>query len=274
MNFIYPNGKSRALTFSFDDNQIFDRRLVEIFDKYGMKGTFNINSGTLGNKADSNWDGNEYITSEELNDLYKNHEVAVHGLDHKFLSGLTDPMIINEIMEDRKNLEKLTGRIIKGCAYAFGWHDAHVMTLLKKIGIKYGRGVDDTNFFFPPMDFMDWKPTCHQASPKLMELGDVFLEVPGFIELPVMYVWGHSFEFGRSGDWSQIEAFCEKMSGKDQVWYATNMEICDYITATRSLELSADCKTIYNPTVIDVWLEHNGKKYIVKPGETITLDQK
>lgn len=272
MNFIYPNGKTRALTFSFDDNQIFDRRLVDIFNKYGMRGTFNINSGTLDQGADSNWDGNEYVKSDEMRELYKNHEVAVHGLDHKFLLGLTDSMIINEIMEDRKNLERIMGKLIQGCAYAFGWHNDHVMTLLRQCGIKYSRGVDDTNFFFPPMDFMDWKPTCHQESSRLMELADTFLDVPGFIELPIMYVWGHSFEFGRSGNWDDIEAFCKKMSNIDTIWYATNMEICDYITATRSLQFSANGKMIYNPTLIDVWLTNNDKTYIIKPGETITLE--
>lgn len=272
MEFLYPEGKKQALTMSFDDNQDFDRRLVALFDKYGIKGTFNINSSTLGGTAESNCDGNVYVTAEELNDLYKNHEIAVHGLDHKFILGLTDPMIVNEFLQDRKNLESYTGRIINGCAYAFGWHNEHVMTILKQLGIKYSRGVNDTNNFFPPMDFLDWCPTCHQGSENLMALCDTFLDCPGYIELPLMYVWGHSFEFGRSGDWSQIEKFCEKMSGKDFIWYATNMEICNYIQATRSLETSADCKTIYNPTLITIWFKDNGKEYILKPGQTVKLD--
>ena len=59
----YPGGKSKALTLSYDDGQIFDRRLVEIFNKYNMKGTFHLNSGTLGK------DG--YVTQEEVKEQQK-----------------------------------------------------------------------------------------------------------------------------------------------------------------------------------------------------------
>ena len=40
----YPEGKAKAVTFSYDDWVIQDIRLAEMFDKYGMKGTFNFNS--------------------------------------------------------------------------------------------------------------------------------------------------------------------------------------------------------------------------------------
>ena len=47
MRFVYPQGKAKALTFSYDDAQHYDRELVPIFNKYGMKATFHLNSGTL-----------------------------------------------------------------------------------------------------------------------------------------------------------------------------------------------------------------------------------
>ena len=47
MKFYYPGGKHKALTFSYDDGQIFDIRLAEILRSHGLKGTFNLNSGTL-----------------------------------------------------------------------------------------------------------------------------------------------------------------------------------------------------------------------------------
>ena len=48
MNKIYkafPGGKHKVLTLSYDDGKIQDRRLVKIFNKYGIKATFNLNSG-------------------------------------------------------------------------------------------------------------------------------------------------------------------------------------------------------------------------------------
>ncbi len=37
----------KYLTFSYDDGVTQDIRLIELFNKYGMKATFNINSGLL-----------------------------------------------------------------------------------------------------------------------------------------------------------------------------------------------------------------------------------
>ena len=42
------NGKMKAITFSHDDGVLQDERLIGIFNKYGLKGTFNINSELLG----------------------------------------------------------------------------------------------------------------------------------------------------------------------------------------------------------------------------------
>ena len=41
-------GKKKALTFSYDDGVTQDIRLAELFHKYGMKATFNLNSELLG----------------------------------------------------------------------------------------------------------------------------------------------------------------------------------------------------------------------------------
>jgi hypothetical protein len=157
--------------------------------------------------------------------------------------------------------------MVQGMSYAFGSYSGEIKDILRTLGIKYARTVNSTGGFFPPSDFLEWHPTCHHAS-RLLELGDQFLKIPGYIELPLMYVWGHSFEFGHIGDWSVIETFAEKMSNKVDIWYATNIEIYNYIQATRSLDYSADGKTLYNPTVISVWLKKDEELIVVKPGES------
>ena len=40
----YPEGRAKAVTFSYDDGVVQDKRLAEIFNKYGIKATFNFNS--------------------------------------------------------------------------------------------------------------------------------------------------------------------------------------------------------------------------------------
>ena len=89
MNVAFPEGKKKALTFSYDDGQIFDRRLVHILKKYGLKGTFHLNSGTAGT------DG--YVTREEIPELYEEMEVAGHTVSHPYLSQKQTTEIMAEI---------------------------------------------------------------------------------------------------------------------------------------------------------------------------------
>jgi hypothetical protein len=59
---------------------------------------------------------------------------------------------------------------------------------------------------------------------------------------------GHSFEFARQNNWEVIEDFCKKVSGRDEIWYATNLQIKRYLSAVRSLVYTADETMVYNPT--------------------------
>lgn len=40
-----PKWKEKALTFSYDDGGIFNRRLVKIFNKYGLRAAFHLCGG-------------------------------------------------------------------------------------------------------------------------------------------------------------------------------------------------------------------------------------
>ncbi len=269
MRFEFPNGKRKALTFSYDDGQIFDRKLVEIFNKYGMKATFHLNSGILG--VDRGFEA--FVTREEVAELYKGHEVAVHGVQHKGLTGLSKHQMILELEDDRKALEALTGTMVQGMSYAFGAYNGDVIEVARSLGIKYSRTVNNTNGFFPPADFMAWNPTCHHDG-DLEGLAERFLNMPSWEELPVLYVWGHSYEFGRKNDYSVIEQFAEKLAGKEDTWYATNIEICEYIEATRKQEFSADGLTMKNPTALTVYVSTKEGLIEVKPGECKYLGER
>lgn len=266
MRFSYPNGKRKALTFSYDDGQVFDKQLVEILNRSGMKGTFHLNSGKLGILRAQD----QYVTEQELREVYAGHEVACHGVEHRNLPTITRQQMVMELEEDRKKLESITGEMIQGLSYAFGNYSEEAKEVAASLGIKYARTVNETRNFFPPVDFLEWHPTCHHDS-GLMELAESFLNIAGYYELPVMYVWGHSFEFGWSGDWSVIEAFTEKLAGKEDIWYATNLEICDYIQAVRKQEFSADGSRMKNPTATTVWVQVGSNIIEVKPGETVDV---
>lgn len=262
MRFTYPNGLDKALTFSYDDGRVFDRKLVEIFNRYGVKGTFHLNSGTLGQKTESG----DFVTPQEVKELYQGHEVACHTVTH--LQPLAAPVgqVAREIAEDRKALEKLTGGLVQGLSYPFGRYSPEIIQAARAQGIKYSRTVVSTRDFHVPADFMEWHPTCHHGDPKLMDLGKQFLGFRG-LGMMVMYVWGHSFEFAWTDSWKIIEDFAAYMGGREDLWYCTNMELCQYVEAIRAQEFSADGKLLYNPTAQTVWFETAGKVDSIAPGE-------
>ena len=109
-----------------------------------------------------------------------------------------------------------------------------------------------------------WNPTCHHDDEMLMDLADEFIRMDSVEHPRLFYVWGHTFEFERNHNWDRMDAFMEKISGREDIWYATNGEIFDYVKAYESLEFSADGKRVYNPTKIPVWMEIDGTCYEVR----------
>ena len=55
------------------------------------------------------------------------------------------------------------------------------------------------------------------------------------------------------------------------MWYATNIEIVDYVNALRQIRMSQSLDMAYNPTATDVWLWVNGETVKVPSGETVRL---
>ncbi len=244
MKFLYPYGKEKALTLSYDDGNMPDLRLVDLFNKYGVKATFNLNS----KKSLSEH------TEGELRHIYNGHEVASHGLEHKFPTQLSPQGLHREFALDKAALEKVFRYPVRGAAYAFGDYNEEVKRTLISLGLHYARVCQETQDFFLPKDFLEWTPTCHHNN-HLMELADRFLTLPDWRDLPLFYVWGHSYEFeGEDGiGFPEMEAFLQKISGRDDIYYATNIEIYDYITALKQLEIWDDGKRFYNPTAKTIW---------------------
>lgn len=271
----FPEGRSKTLTFSYDDGVEQDIRLMEILDKHNMKGTFNINSGLYAPEGTVYPEGTVHrrLTESQCAQVYKNHEVALHALTHPFLEQLQIEHCTYEILEDRKNLEKLTGKITRGMAYPFGTHSDAVVDVLKNCGIVYARTTISTNKFDLPKDWLRLPATCHHRVPELMDLAKSFVELDTTNRPSKMfYLWGHAYEFDGANNWHVIEEFTEYMAGReDTIWYATNIEIYDYIKAYEQLQFSVEGTMCTNPTAVKVWFEKDNKIYSVEPGQTIVL---
>lgn len=217
----------KALTFSYDDGIEQDRKLVEIFNKYGMKATFNLNTGIQTPESNFEIEG-VYINrmkQEGLEVLYRGHEIATHGLTHAAPTGMTKEQLDKEFLTDMSNIERIYGTYPVGMAYAYGCVDDEVVKYLKSIGIKYGRTVEASHSFEIPKEPLKLKATCHHDDDMLFELAEKFLKAePKENEQMLFYVWGHSYEFDVNNNWDRIEEFCKMMSGKADIFYGTNRE--------------------------------------------------
>ena len=269
------DGKSKVVTFSYDDGGFQDKRLIEIFNKYGLKGTFNINSGLYMSEETERENAAGKLKLSEAQELYigSGHEVTGHTFKHLFLEQVKDDEVLEEVLKDRKNIQKQFKTFARGMAYPFGSYDDRVIRLLKSAGICYSRTTVSTKNFKLPTEWLALHPTCHHNDPDLMMLAERFVnENPKWKNHNFMfYVWGHSYEFDNNDNWDLMDKLGEYIGNRDDIWYATNIEIYDYVNAYKSLITSVDKKMVYNPTVTDVWFMEEGEIYCVKGGETLYL---
>lgn len=276
----FPGGKFKALTLSYDDGCVLDGKLIQLMKKAGIKGTFNISTNCF-RPDDAPLDPSnayQHMTLEESLKTYDESicEIAIHGYDHLDMSGLDSASVCAQIIDDRRGLEKIFGRQIRGMAYPYGVFNDTIAQIIDLCGIRYSRTVISSENFIMPKSKDEWlrlPATCHHKNPKLMELCDQFLTLPNRRKPQMFYLWGHTYEFNVQNNWHVIEAFFEKMKGHDDIWYATNMEIYQAWEDFQRLEASADGRTIHNPNLRTVWFAtFKGDVHELKPGETITLE--
>ena len=232
------NGKMKALTFSYDDGVDTDRRLAQIFDRYGMKCTFNLNAGKLvtAEAQGSPWKLNpkspwknpdaliNRLPIEEMLESYQNHEVAVHSYTHPHLEQLSREECTAEIAQDIARLTEVFGSAPVGMAYPYGSYSDMVVEVLAEQGMRYARTTRATHSFALQSDLLRFHPTCHHKDEQLMVLAKQFIEAEP-TEPMLFYVWGHSYEFAGDDNWDIIERFCEYIAGKDDIFYGTNAQV-------------------------------------------------
>ncbi len=275
----FPGGKSKAVTLSYDDGVRQDLRFIETINKYGLKCTFNLNSLSMRNG----------VTAEEVKEkmLGNGHEVAVHGLNHRAEGTLRPIEGIKDILDNRLELENTFGIIIRGMAYpdsgityfTNGANYTAIKQYLSELDICYSRTLSgDNDSFELPADWHAWMPTAHHNNPNILNWIDKFVNLNTSPKAycatrrpRLFYIWGHSYEFDTNNNWDLLEEICKKLSGNDDIWYATNMEIYEYVNAYNSLIFSADCSLVRNPSTFDIFMDVDGKLICIKSGETVKI---
>ena len=258
--------KLKAVTFSYDDGVEQDKRLIKILDKYGLKCTFNLNSGFFGMKGGfertifetTAMVSHNKIPMDEIKQVYINHEVASHTVSHPNLRELPDEEIVTQVADDAANLEKITGKKVMGLAYPGGYAPPDPKLYEKLTGCKYiptqadklfqknehrvsdlirnntdlyyGRTTKSTYSFDLQDNLLEFNPTVgHGETEQRLVLAKKFVELKA--DKPQLYyIWGHSYEFDVSEKaWEDFERLCELLSGKDDIFYGTNDEVFKYL---------------------------------------------
>lgn len=226
------NGKKKAVTFSFDDGLTQDIKLIEILNKYNLKGTFNINSSLLGLKGEVHPFGETVscirVYPSQVKDIYRGHEVAVHTLTHPNLTTLDKETVVYQVEEDRKRLSELCGYEVVGMAYPCGGvnNDDRVAEIIKNnTGVKYSRTITSTFAFDEQKNLHRFNPSVFIMQEQIDEVVDRFLATE--TDKPqLLYIWGHAYELDTTRmTWGRFETICKKLAGKSEIFYGTNKEV-------------------------------------------------
>ena len=193
----------KIFLLSFDDGTVYDRRFVELLNRYGIKGTFNLNSGL----EDFVWHyGDKFpIHRQRLAETtaqYRGHEIASHSLHHPWLNTLTPPQLSREVGEDCAALKTLFGLETIGFGVPFTACGEREIRIIRKF-VRYIRLSELSADFSLPAD------PYHIPIHGLYNDPDIREKLARFAasKLPVsLFVMaGHSYELEVLGHWDHME---------------------------------------------------------------------
>ncbi len=276
-NLCFPGWRRKAFTMSYDDGVEQDIKLISIMQQHGVKGTFNLNGQKLLEEERTYPAGTIHraMGRKLAYETYADSgmEVALHTYTHPFLDRVPQEMAIYEVVKDREVLESVFGRVIRGMAYPMGTYSDMTVRVLEACKVAYARTTVSTGGFAIPTDWLRMPATCHHNDPRVLDLAHTFVDEQDYWHTPwLFYLWGHAYEFEANDNWDHIENILSIVGGRDDIWYATNMEIYTYVKAYEALEVSMDGRYVYNPTCTDVYYERNGKQILAKAGETVLCE--
>lgn len=236
---LYPNGKAKAFNVSYDDGVLQDERFVKLLNAYNLKGTFNLNSGLMENEFEWIHESGcivKRLSKEKVLSLYGGHEVASHTLTHPFMQEKTENEIMKELETDKKNLEKLFGRQIKGFAVPFDYYSDLIESCVKKCAFEYARISEESLSFAPQPNYHRWKATVFHLDDSLEKLTEDFIQTDE--ELALFQIAGHSYDLDTENMWDKIENIFKKISSQDNILPMTTIEIIDYLKAMEQAEIA------------------------------------
>lgn len=279
---LWPGGVPKCCTLSFDDGTVEDERITELLRAHGLRATFNLNAGLMGQSDHLEQVGyaveHTKLPRERIAAVYEGFELAVHGYTHAHLGRVPSAMAAYEIVRCKAELEEIVQAPVRGMAWPVRFREpdaAHVRETARACGICYARTTRRSySCVGLPDDFLAWDAACSYLEPQLNDIVESFLtpvDLASYAEPYLLFVWGHGYEATARNAWGTLERFFDRVAGQADVWYATNIEVYDYVQAVRSLVYSATGAYLYNPSGQDVWMAIDHQPLCIPAGATVTV---
>lgn len=192
----------KIFLLSFDDGTVWDPRLVQLLNRYGIKGTFNLNSGL----EDFVWQFGEFPVRRQIlsdiGNLYEGHEIASHSLHHHRLDQLSAPQLRREVEEDAARLKDVFGLKEIGFGVPFTFCNDREVRIIRRL-VRYIRLSEFADSFALPRD--EYHIPIHGLynDPDIREKLEKFAQSDLPVSLFVMA--GHSYELEALGHWEYME---------------------------------------------------------------------
>lgn len=271
MRLLYPKFREKAVTLSFDDGTFYDVIMVDYLNKHNIKCTFNINSGLFGQANNLNLKEkivfHNRISANQTQMLYKGHEIASHSVTHPLLINQTKEFLEKEILVDIKQLSELMGEEIVGFVVPGGPYDQNLIDFLKN-KVLYARTVENTLNYNVPEEFVPLHPSVFILNDNFEEFCSDYV-TKTFDDINWLYIWGHSYEFALDDVWESFKRVMRRLKRSKSIYFGTNRDIIEYITAGRNLEI--DGRTIINKSLREIFVLVDGEKIRIKPNSSVKV---
>lgn len=265
MKKLYPGGRAKAFSITFDDGVLQDIPFVALLNQYGLKGTFNLNSRLM--QEEFSWMhpcGMEVkrLSPAAARGLYDGHEIASHTLTHPYMHDLSEEEIRRQLWEDKQALEQLFGRAVEGFAVPFDYYSETIARCARECGFAYARISEFTGSYTPCRDYYHYKTGFYHVQPGLADFAAGFLRTRQ--ELALCHIVGHSYDLDAEGLWGTLELICAAVSAREDIWPCTNAQLVRYLKALDQCRVTA--RGIENPSDQTIWLELGGSVHALPPG--------
>lgn len=267
---LYPGGKKKAFNITYDDGVYQDVRFVMLMNKYGLKGTFNLNSRLM--EQEFMWQHESGLNIRRLPKelalhLYDGHEVASHSLTHPYMEGMGEEHIMCELGHDKWQLEQIFQREVTGFAVPFDYFSDLIADCARRLGFEYARCSEETYSYQPPEDYYHWAAGTYHVMPGFRAFVEGFFHTEE--ELALCQIVGHSYDLDVGNMWDEMENILRHVAEDGDIASMTNIELVRYLKAIRTAEISDEY--IRNNSDTELFFEINGETMVLKPHEELII---